>query len=324
MSLALKEAWKFQILTLPNPPVGCVITKNNMILSISAHKKYGSPHAEVNAIKQAYYNITQNKNILSLENSQDIHNFLYTNHNNIFKECFLYTTLEPCNHYGKTPPCSLLIKKLGFKKVIIGVKDTNNIASGGIDLLNKENIKISYAKKEESLNLIYGFQKYLKSQLIFFKYASTINGVIKGGYLSCDKSLDDVHILRDKCDLLVIGGNTVRTDKPTLDARRVNGKSPDILIYSNSKDFDKNIPLFKIKNRKVFISNNLDLMKNYKCIMIEGGENMLKSIKNKIDYFLLYLTPKISNRENIQSDFNLRFLNYEEKGKDIKIWALIP
>ncbi len=321
MSLAIKQAWKFQILTLPNPPVGCVITQNNMIISISAHKKSGSPHGEVGAIKQAYYNLTQDKNILPLETSQDIHNFLYENHNNIFSNCELYTTLEPCNHYGKTPPCSLLISKLNFKRVIIGAKDDNKIASGGINSLIKENIKISYAKEKESLALIDGFKKYQKNQLVFFKYASTINGVITGGYLSCDDSLDDVHKLRDKCDLLVIGGNTVRKDRPTLDSRRVNGKNPDILIYSNSKNFDKEIPLFKIKKRKVFISNDLNIMKNYKCVMIEGGGNMLENIKEKVDYFLIYLTPQISDKDNIKPNINLEFLNYEEKGKDIKVWA---
>ena len=322
MSLALKEAWNFQILTLPNPPVGCVIVKNNMIIAISAHKKFGSPHAEVNTIKQAYHNLTQDENILPLESSQDIHSFLYENHNGIFVDCELYTTLEPCNHYGKTPPCSLLISKLGFKRVIIGAKDTNKVASGGIDSLAKENIEISYSKEKESLALIDGFKKYQKNQLVFFKYASTLNGAITGGYLSCDESLDDVHILRDKCDLLIIGGNTVREDRPTLDARRINGKSPDVLIYSKSKNFDKEIPLFKVKKREVFISDNLDLMGNYKCIMIEGGGNMLESIKDKVDYLLIYATPEISDRENLKSNIKLDFLNYQEKGKDIKIWAI--
>ena len=320
MSLALKEAWKFQILTLPNPPVGCVIVKNNMIISISAHKKCGLAHGEVNAIQQGYYNLTQDKSILNLESSQSIHNFLYLNHNNIFSDCDLYTTLEPCNHYGKTPPCSLLITKLGFKRVIIGTKDNNKIASGGIEALTKENIQISFAKENESQSLIKGFKKYQKQQLVFFKYASSLNGAITGGYLSCQDSLNDVHTLRDRCDLLIIGGNTVRVDRPTLDARRVNGKSPDVLIYSKSNDFDKTIALFNIKKRKVFISDNLDLMKNYKCIMIEGGENMLKSIHNKVDYFLMYLTSSIYDRENIKLDVNLKFLNYEEKDKDIKVW----
>ena len=76
--------------------------------------------------------------------------------------------------------------------------------------------------------------------------------------------------MRDKCDLLVIGGESVRVDRPTLDARLIDGKAPDILIYSRSSDFDKSIPLFSVKGRKVMVSDSLDEIKNYKNIMIEG------------------------------------------------------
>jgi len=321
MSLAIAKAWEYQVLTFPNPPVGCVIAKDDMIISIEAHKKSGEAHSEVNAIKMAYYRLSHNADILSISDPKEIHNFLYKYHNNLFNKCTLYTTLEPCNHYGKTPPCSLLIKNLKFAKVVIGSIDESKIASGGIKELQEENIKIEFSNKKQCDDLLQGFIDYQANNFVFFKYASSLNGVISGGYLSCSESLVDVHRLRNNCDLLVIGGNTVRVDRPTLDARLVNGKAPDILIYSKMKNFDKSIPLFSIQNRNVFIRDDLELINKYKCIMIEGGENMLRSVKNKVNHFLIYMIPALKSSNNIKLDLELEFLNYTKSGNDIKAWC---
>ena len=119
MNLAISEAWKYQGLTYPNPAVGCtVVGEHGEILAVEAHHKAGEPHAEVNALKAAYYKLTQDDTILSLTSSFDIHNYLLKNHNNIFKNCSLYSTLEPCSHIGKTPACANLIAKLGIKNVL--------------------------------------------------------------------------------------------------------------------------------------------------------------------------------------------------------------
>ena len=91
ISLAIKKAWEYQLLTYPNPAVGAIVVKDGKILSISAHKNSGKPHAEVEAIKEAYYKLTNNKNILELKFANEIHEFLYKNHNNIFnylKYCY--------------------------------------------------------------------------------------------------------------------------------------------------------------------------------------------------------------------------------------------
>ena len=106
LQLAIDEAWKYQFLTYPNPAVGAVLIVKNKVF-ISAHKKAGLPHAEVNVIYEAYKHFFKAPDLTT---SNDIHNFLYQNHNNFFNDAILYVTLEPCNHYGKTPPCSLLIK----------------------------------------------------------------------------------------------------------------------------------------------------------------------------------------------------------------------
>lgn len=130
MNLAISEAYKYQLLTYPNPAVGAVVISScGKILSIKAHKKAGKPHAEVLALKEAYKILTNDFGIDNLTNSKDIHNYLIKNHNNCFNGCEIYTTLEPCSHVGKTPSCANLIKELKLKKVYIGSRDFNNIAS---------------------------------------------------------------------------------------------------------------------------------------------------------------------------------------------------
>jgi len=137
MSLALKEAWKYQGLSYPNPAVGCTIVgENGEILAVEAHHKAGEPHAEVNALKAAYYKLTDDAYILALNDSSDIHTHLQSNHNNIFANTTLYTTLEPCSHFGKTPSCARLISDLGIREVYIGSNDINPQAKAGSMILN--------------------------------------------------------------------------------------------------------------------------------------------------------------------------------------------
>ena len=136
--------------------------------------------------------------------------------------------------------------------------------------------------------------------------AQTLNGCIDGQVSSKMTQLY-VHTLRDKIDLLLIGGNTVRTDKPTLDARYVAGKAPNVMIYSKNKIFDKNIPLFKVPNREVIISNDLFKLLDYKFIMVEGVYNLLDILKNRLDYIVLIVSPKIRNGINVLNKLDLDF-----------------
>jgi len=118
-----------------------------------------------------------------------------------------------------------------------------------------------------------------------------------------------VHKVRDKIDLLVIGGNTVRIDRPTLDARRVNGKAPDVLIYSKKKEFDKSISLFNVDGRNIFIEDNLERLNCYKFIMIEGGEKLYNELKNMVDWKIFIVTPKIFNKINYKSEDSFEILH---------------
>ena len=232
MQLALDEAWKYQGLTYPNPAVGCtVVGKYGELLSVDAHKKAGSPHAEVNALKLAYYKLTDDAKILDLEVSIDIHNYLIKNSNNIFENATLFTTLEPCTSVGKTPACADLIDKLNIKKVYIGSLDkyqpTKKYDAKSIILEKKCNA------------LLEPFNLWQKDKFVFFKWAQRLDASTDGS-VSSNESRKNVHAMRNVCDLLVIGGNTLRIDRPTLDARLVNGNAPDILIYSREKEGKKN------------------------------------------------------------------------------------
>jgi len=323
MNLALKEAWKYQGLTYPNPAVGCTIVgENGELLAVEAHHKAGGPHAEINALKSTYYKLTKNKNILKLSCSLDIHNYLVKNHNNIFKDTSVYTTLEPCSHIGKTPSCASLLSTLGVKKVYVGSLDSNKKASNGNKILKSNEVDVeSGILKHECDELLYPFEKWRKGSFVFFKWAQRLNGTTDDGIISSKQTRKLTHSIRNVCDLLVIGGNTVRIDRPTLDARDVNGKAPDILIYSKNKDFDETIPLFSIKNRKVIISDNFDEVNNYKNIMIEGSLQMYEITKNITDYHLCYIAPKfggVSKFENNEDKFKI--LNVQTELQDIIMW----
>ncbi|WP_323668347.1 bifunctional diaminohydroxyphosphoribosylaminopyrimidine deaminase/5-amino-6-(5-phosphoribosylamino)uracil reductase RibD [Aliarcobacter butzleri] len=307
MRLAIDEAWKHQLLTYPNPAVGCVIVKNQRLLAVEAHKEAGMPHAEVNALKTAYLKDNPNSILKTKNSSFDIHQFLLQNHNGFFNDCEIYVTLEPCNHIGKTPSCANLLKELKPKRVIISVKDPNKQATGGLETLKNENIDVTLGILEkDGLNLILPFISWQNKSCIFFKMAQTLNGSIDGK-ISSNRALAYVHTLRDKIDLLVIGGNSVRIDKPTLDTRYIQGKNPDIFIYSKNKVFDNNIPLFKIPNRKVLISDDLYKLLDYKFIMIEGVYNLLDKLKERIDFFILIISLKIRKGQNALNEIDLDF-----------------
>jgi diaminohydroxyphosphoribosylaminopyrimidine deaminase/5-amino-6-(5-phosphoribosylamino)uracil reductase len=310
MRLAINEAWKYQFLTYPNPAVGATVVLDNELLSIGVHKQAGKPHAEVNAIKEAFLKLHPKSTINQLTSSYDIHQYLIKNHNNCFINCDIYVTLEPCNHIGKTPSCASLIKNLKFKTVIIGSNDTNDEAKGGISTLQSSNIKCLKSKLfNETNNLLFPFQKWQKDKFIFFKLAMREDGSIDGGYITTKQSLKRVHHIRTLIDTLIIGGNTVRVDKPTLDTRFIenSSKNPNILIYSNNIIVDNSIPLFNIKNRKVTIDNSLNSIKNDNFIMVEGGFNLLKTLKNHIDILMIF----VSHKQQTTSKFDFQSLGFK-------------
>ena len=281
----------------PNPMVGAVIVCDGRIIGEGYHIRCGEAHAEVNAIRSV-------------------------KDESLLKRSTIYVSLEPCSHYGKTPPCSELIYTLGLKRVVIGMQDKSLNAKGGAAFLHVKGVEVDFDCLQEACEeLLIPFTcKENKEPFTFFKLALSANGVATGGLISSLESRTMVHRLRDCCDLLVIGGNTVRIDKPILDARFCQGKAPDILIYSHSKSFDSHIPLFHVQNRNVFIETTLEKMKEYAFVMIEGGQGMLDAIKSDVKWYLIFRSPKIKEGKSIKLPEDLREVFSQKIGEDTMSW----
>ncbi len=295
MTLAINAAWEYQLLTFPNPAVGAVCMGiHGEILSIGAHKKAGGPHAEVYALRDAYVCLSGDTSIALCDDSAHIHSYLREHHNNLFQNISMAVTLEPCAHSGKTPSCALLIRDLGIKMLFIACRDSNPIAANGMSILEDAGVTCTFGiMEEEGAKLLEPFLQWQNNPFVFFKWAQRLDGTVNNGIISSQTSRKHVHALRNVCDLIVIGGRTVREDCPTLDARLVDGKAPDVLIYSRNKDFDTSIPLFSIPNRRVFIEPSLEKIKEYSLVMIEGGASMLEATEGVCDWYSCYIAPII-------------------------------
>ncbi|HHD72673.1 MAG TPA: bifunctional diaminohydroxyphosphoribosylaminopyrimidine deaminase/5-amino-6-(5-phosphoribosylamino)uracil reductase RibD [Epsilonproteobacteria bacterium] len=323
MQLAIDKAWEFQLLTYPNPAVGAVITHHGRIVAIEAHQKAGTSHAEVLALLSAYENISGEQIGFDRFDAQMAHDFLLRLPSHFFRYCTIYVTLEPCNHRGKTPSCASLLSVLKPKRVVVAQVDPIDAHSGGIDRLRISGVVVETGvKRVLAQHLIEPFLIWQKRAFVLFKLAQTSNGRIGGGYLSSKASLMHVHRLREACDRMVIGGNTVRVDRPTLDCRLTGGKAPDITIYTREDTFDRNIPLFGVGGREVSIGNDLEYLCKPSFVLVEGGEGMLNAFSEQTDWYLFYQTPKLSAHNltyNIDKD--LTFLHSGTKGIDMMIWS---
>jgi len=319
MQLALDVAWKYQLLTYPNPAVGAVVTLDGKILSVEAHQKAGTSHAEVLALLSAYETLSQKKIDFDRFDAQKAHTFLRTVPKDFFSACSIYVTLEPCAHEGRTPSCASLLELLNLKRVIIGMKDPIVGHDKGAERLKHVTFGVC---EKECQALLEPFMIWQKRTFILFKLAQTTNGRIGGGYLSSKASLTHVHKIREVCDTLLIGGNTVREDRPTLDCRFTNGNAPNIIIYTKNDNLDREIPLFHVQNRDVSVKDRLDFLQKPGFIMVEGGEGMLKVLKEKIDWILFYQTPKLSTNDlSYNIDMKLAFLHQVKIDVDLMIWS---
>lgn len=314
MKLALDEAWKYQFLTYPNPVVGCVILdKNERILSIKAHEKSGEAHAELNAIKQALSVLKPEFDFPNEANA--LHEFILKNHQNLLQNALAFVSLEPCNHRGKTPPCAKLFSELGFKKVFISVKDESDLAGGGAEFLRKNGVEVEWdILKNEGEKLLKPFLKWQKNQFKLFKLALSLNGSALGKIVSNELSRTYAHKIRSNIDLLVVGGDTMRKDRPILDSRLCEGKPPNLCILSRQKlkEFDQNIPAFNVKGREIYTQ----IPQNAKFLMYEGGENFLKLLKDEMDMFLIFHNSCFCEKKNVSLNLNLRPLFKGEFGDD--------
>ena len=322
MQVAIDSAWEFQGLTFPNPAVGAVVVdEHGTMIGVGVHERSGMPHAEVHALQMAYSKLSGESGQLCLRSSQEIHDFLTLHHNHLFENCTIYVTLEPCAHVGKTPSCATLIMTLGLKKVVIGQKDPNAEAAGGITMLERAGIEVTLQESEAACDLLNPFRTWQHKPYVTYKWAQRLDGTVDGGTISCETSRIHVHAMRDVSDLIVIGGETVRHDRPTLDARLVDGRVCDVLIYSRQKIFDRSIPLFNVSGRNVYIEDSLERINNYKNILIEGGPSMFAATKGVVDSYLGFVAPKSGGKvafATSQEDFDI--IHSQTSGSDLMLW----
>lgn len=211
----------------PNPMVGAVVVKNGRVVGKGYHKIFGAAHAEVNALKNA-----KRKTI----------------------GADLYVNLEPCSHFGKTPPCVDLIIKKRIKNVIIATRDPNPLVNGkGVKKLKSANIKvIEKVLPSEAKELNAVFFKYIQKKLpyVAIKIAQTIDAKIadiqmKSRWITNLDSRIVVHRLRSRFDAIMVGANTVKVDNPELTVRLVKGTNPIRVVLDGKFELDPNYKIFK-------------------------------------------------------------------------------
>ena len=297
--------------TYPNPNVGALIYKDGKIISEGYTGSSGQNHAEINAIE----NINDKK---YLENST------------------MVVTLEPCSHYGKTPPCTKKIIESKIKTVIIGCKDPNLLVNGsGIDQLINNNIDVKVGVLEnECLELhkrFFTFQTK-KRPYIILKWAETDDGIIspkhknnnRPYWISNDVSRQYVHKWRSQEHAILVGSKTVDFDNPQLNSRNWDNNNPIKIVIGNPKIKSKDT-LYIHNGNDLNIKNITNFLhkKNIQSVLVEGGNKTLKTFiennlwdearvfksKNKLKKG--FLAPKINGtkfyEENIKDD-NLKII----------------
>lgn len=257
--------------TNPNPLVGAVIVKGGRIISEGYHKALGSDHAEVSAFKNATESITGST---------------------------LYVTLEPCSHFGRTPPCANTIIEAGIKEVVVAMVDPNPKVSGrGIKILEDAGITVTAdVLNDEARKLNEIFIKYIteKRPFVIMKTASTLDGKIASSsgdskWITGEASRNYVHALRDRVSAVMVGINTVICDNPHLTTRLPDrkGKNPvRIIVDSRGRiPLDSNVITGISPDCKTWLAATSALDKTSESLLIEKGVKIIKAdgTNNNVD-----------------------------------------
>ena len=242
----------------PNPMVGAVVVKNGEVIGRGYHKFFGGPHAEVYVLEEAGKEA---------------------------EGATIYVTLEPCSHYGKTPPCAKKIIDMGIKKCFIGSSDPNpKVAGKGVAMLKEAGIEVvENVLKEECDEINQVFFKYIKTRIpyLFVKCGITLDGKIAlsngiSKWITNSIAREKVQYYRNKFMGIMVGINTVLTDNPSLTARIENGVNPFRIIVDPNLQIDENCKVVK---------NNEDektvIITSQKNLFTEDTENTEIQIKQK-------------------------------------------
>ena len=293
MSLAFSLAKRGWGGTSPNPMVGALVVKNGKVIGRGFHRRAGEAHAEINALNDA---------------GTDARN------------ATLYVTLEPCCTFGRTPPCTDAIISSGIRRAVIGCLDPNPKHAGkGLRILQEAGIEVTaniLEKECRELNDAFFHWITTGRPFVLLKMAMTLDGKIataKGDskWVTGPKARTRVQKLRQWADAVMVGGETARTDKPSLTVREFrSSKQPRRIIVSKiltSEKLKKLLPpgpdpeVISPKNRQEWISELKRLGKeNVTSILVEGGGELAAEILNAgiIDKVEFHIAPKILGGRN--------------------------
>lgn len=337
MKRAFELAEKGRGFVSPNPMVGAVIVKKGKTVAEGWHKVFGGPHAEIVALKNAR---TAGKNI---------------------KGGVLYVNLEPCAHFGKkTPPCAPEVKKAGFSRIVIAMRDPNPKTKGmGIKLLRSKGLRVDVGCLENEAKILN--EKYIKwistgLPFVTVKIAISLDGKITtrtgdSKWITSERSRALVHELRDSEDAILIGSNTVMKDNP-----RLSGKNRDpmrivldsklrapssakifrdnnVLIATTNKAPRRKIDFYKKRGihvesfgEKININPLLRFLgkRGISSVFVEGGAKVFNSFINGnfADKFYIFIAPKIIGNSAKMKDAQIvKNAFFERIASDILIKA---
>ncbi|MEA5579447.1 bifunctional diaminohydroxyphosphoribosylaminopyrimidine deaminase/5-amino-6-(5-phosphoribosylamino)uracil reductase RibD [Anabaena sp. UHCC 0451] len=257
--------------TSPNPLVGAVIVKDGEIIGEGFHPRAGEPHAEVFALRAAGEEA---------------------------RGATIYVSLEPCNHYGRTPPCSEGLIAAGVSKVVVGMVDPNPlVAGGGIARLRAAGIEVIVGVEEAACRqLNEGFIHRIlhKRPLGILKYAMTLDGKIAtssghSAWITNPDARSEVHQLRAACDAVIVGGNTVRYDNPYLTIHQQEGHNPLRVVMSRSLNLPENAHLWEVIKVGTLVLTEVGSSPDFQKMLLNKGVEVQEFPLLTPDHVMAYL-----------------------------------
>ncbi|MEH1790748.1 MAG: bifunctional diaminohydroxyphosphoribosylaminopyrimidine deaminase/5-amino-6-(5-phosphoribosylamino)uracil reductase RibD [Nostoc sp.] len=258
--------------TSPNPLVGAVIVKDGEIIGEGFHPRAGEPHAEVFALKAAGVGAARGATI--------------------------YVSLEPCNHYGRTPPCSEGLIQAGVAKVVVGMVDPNPlVAGGGIARLRAAGIEVLVGVEEEAcrqLNEAFVHRILYKRPLGILKYAMTLDGKIAttsghSAWVTSQEARNEVHQLRAGCDAIIVGGNTVRQDNPYLTSHQVGAHNPLRVVMSRHLNLPESAHLWQTTDALTLVLTQKGANPDFQELLLKQGVEVVELTSLTPDKAMAYL-----------------------------------
>lgn len=330
-----------ETLAFPNPNVACLIYHNEELVTYGIHREFGKAHAEVNAIN----------NLKDLFSRSDL-NKKYKSFTEYASECELILNLEPCCHYGNTPPCTSLIIESGFKKISFSSYDTNPkvykksleiFSNASFELITPEKLPKEIQVESQFINRAFFLirKKEIENRVstyLSLKIASYPNGsmLTQDGsrWITSEESRKDVHRLRSTNQILITTSSTIKADNPKYNVRHsaedlklLNIKDPDICVLYNK---EKIVPESTTSTRKVIYEklDNLDnktlekiinklSFQGYQKIMIEAGPTLTKAFiaSGLVDELIIYQPKNHRSKEKFIKDVESNFNYISSKNK---------